>query len=609
MEYDNMHNILSKNQIHETSPDETEWTKAHQTTYDLTYEKYNAAEFNVAGYSYTQPHAVRQIIDKPEATSTGNDVKTKMYDYDANGNMISLTQTTGESDVVEKLRTNLWDEENRLRAVDITPDAEGIRPIAIYTYDAGGERILKHSNTSVSIYLNGKKVADTIQVDATLYPSGMTVFRPSFGGEGGGAYTKHYFAGTQRVSSKIGTTENLGEYLYDWFTQGTGGPVDVIGSSFGVLENTEDGVVQVYTELGIEPPTYDSDPVFIPVQSFVHGANEDEVYWFHPDHLGSTSYITNLLGEVSQHMEYFAFGETFVEEHRSSNNSPYKFNGKELDEETGWYYYGARYYDPRISVWLSVDPLAEQTMTPYQYTYQNPVRFIDPDGRAPQDIIVLNVDGSIRKVYNDGSPHITIIDPIYKGKFTLSSYLIDRGFIYWNNRNRQIVANISAYYGKQVGVSGIGATYVKRGLAHYDDTDNGIWIAPQDNGRTHQALNNKYNLQNILIHEDLHKSGNYESTYIGHFEVYLGQINHQTFNKTSKEFKLGTIGSFANRIMNAMTNKEKGVDSMIEKFNNLKTGYELQIGNFGGGLEAKIIDTKNNNTYRVRYEKLNSPAD
>ncbi|MGB6092438.1 MAG: RHS repeat-associated core domain-containing protein [Moheibacter sp.] len=391
MFYDAMHNILGKTQVHETSPDNTNWTKAHQTTYDLTYQEYNTAEFNVAGYSYTQPHAVRQVIDKPETTSTGNDVKTKLYDYDANGNMISLTQKTGESEAVERLRTNLWDEENRLRAVDITPDAEGIRPIAIYTYDAGGERILKHSNTSVSIYLNGKRVADTIQVDATLYPSGMLVAHviPTEEESLSLGYTKHYFAGTQRVSSKIGTTENLGDYLQDWFTQGTGGPIDVIGSSFGVLENAEDGVVQVYDEFGIDPPTYDSSPVFIPVASFIHGGNEVEQYFFHPDHLGSTSYITNLLGEVSQHMEYFAFGETFVEEHRSSNNSPYKFNGKELDEETGWYYYGARYYDPRISVWLSVDPLAEKypSISPYAYVANNPVNAIDPDGRL---IIFIN---------------------------------------------------------------------------------------------------------------------------------------------------------------------------------------------------------------------------
>ena len=348
-------------------------------------------------------------------------------------------QKTGESETIEKLRTNLWDEENRLRAVDITPDAEGVRPIAIYTYDAGGERILKHSNTSVSIYLNGKKVADTIQVDATIYPSGMLVARLGNNGseeEQTLAYTKHYYAGTQRVSSKIGTTENVGDYLYDWFTQGTGGPVDVVGSSFGVLENAENGVVQAYDELGIEPPTYESTPVFIPVPSFVHGGNEVEQYFFHPDHLGSTSYITNLLGEVSQHMEYFAFGETFVEEHRSSNNSPYKFNGKELDEETGWYYYGARYYDPRISVWLSVDPLAEQTMTPYQYTYQNPINLTDPTGMAPDTWILNSKTGDVTYV-DDDSDDIVIVNE--------QNYNLLQSFAYNYNNNKEAVENNSGY--------------------------------------------------------------------------------------------------------------------------------------------------------------------
>ncbi|WOI21611.1 RHS repeat domain-containing protein [Nonlabens ulvanivorans] len=63
--------------------------------------------------------------------------------------------------------------------------------------------------------------------------------------------------------------------------------------------------------------------------------------WYHPDHLGSSSYITNMNGVVTQHMEYLPFGETLVEEHQNSYNVPYKFNGKELDGETGNYYYGA----------------------------------------------------------------------------------------------------------------------------------------------------------------------------------------------------------------------------------------------------------------------------
>ena len=66
-------------------------------------------------------------------------------------------------------------------------------------------------------------------------------------------------------------------------------------------------------------------------------------------------------------------------------NTPYKFNGKELDEETGLYYYGARYYDPRISIWLSVDSEFEEfpNASPYNYCLQSPLNLVDPDGRSP----------------------------------------------------------------------------------------------------------------------------------------------------------------------------------------------------------------------------------
>ena len=61
----------------------------------------------------------------------------------------------------------------------------------------------------------------------------------------------------------------------------------------------------------------------------------------------------------------------------------YRFNGKEQDEDTGFYYYGARYYTPSLSRWLSIDPLAEkyQGMSPYAYVANNPIMYIDPDGQ------------------------------------------------------------------------------------------------------------------------------------------------------------------------------------------------------------------------------------
>jgi RHS repeat-associated protein len=105
-------------------------------------------------------------------------------------------------------------------------------------------------------------------------------------------------------------------------------------------------------------------------------------YYYHSDHLGSTSLITNLDGEIVQHVEYVPFGEVFIEERNNTWNTPYLFNAKELDEETGLYYYVARYYDPRTNTWLSADPLQEKYpgISTYAYCNNNPVKYVDPNG-------------------------------------------------------------------------------------------------------------------------------------------------------------------------------------------------------------------------------------
>ena len=70
---------------------------------------------------------------------------------------------------------------------------------------------------------------------------------------------------------------------------------------------------------------------------------------------------------------------------QSGNDSPYQYTGKELENfgGLGWYDYGARYYDPSVGRWTSVDPLAGKypNMSPYVYTANSPMINIDPDGR------------------------------------------------------------------------------------------------------------------------------------------------------------------------------------------------------------------------------------
>ena len=134
-----------------------------------------------------------------------------------------------------------------------------------------------------------------------------------------------------------------------------------------------------------------------------NGIIEKNLYFYHPDHLGSSSYITDREGRITQHTEYIAFGEVLFEEHSTSKTMPYLFNGKELDSETNLTYFGARYLDMKISLWLNTDPLSgynpiqetehyidgqhnsgvfnPMNLNTYGYTYQNPVIYIDPNGK------------------------------------------------------------------------------------------------------------------------------------------------------------------------------------------------------------------------------------
>lgn len=98
-----------------------------------------------------------------------------------------------------------------------------------------------------------------------------------------------------------------------------------------------------------------------------------------------------------------------------STYTPYKFNGKELDAETGLYYYGARYYDPSAALWLGVDPLADinPQNSPYVYCKSNPIIRIDPDGM--KDYAVNDMDGSTWHNFDTNNDAI-ILDEVTKVK-------------------------------------------------------------------------------------------------------------------------------------------------------------------------------------------------
>ena len=153
--------------------------------------------------------------------------------------------------------------------------------------------------------------------------------------------TFKYDGDTNRVVKKGAGGETL--YINPWYVAALGRNSKQIFA----------GTTRIATKLEISPTGEGYGPG-------AKNLKEVAQYFYHQDHLGSTGFATDATGEVYQHLEYFPFGETWVDEVSDDTRVPYRFTGQEFDQETKLYYYGARYYDPRTSAWQNPDPALGQ---------------------------------------------------------------------------------------------------------------------------------------------------------------------------------------------------------------------------------------------------------
>ncbi|EGC18937.1 RHS repeat-associated core domain protein [Prevotella multiformis DSM 16608] len=328
-----------------------------------------------------------------------------------------------------------WDEDNRLMV--LSDNGKTSR----YTYNAAGERIMKSYGTMEGVYINGAPQGITFHGtdNFTLYPASIISINKN-------RFTKHYFIGDKRIASRIGTglfnnvygrngsyvtagqqdyAERMNQIQKQkeayYKQQGIAPGVPTMKGAYGDPENTHIGYNSIIRELGnhdvpqgwVQTPrpntTPDTNPG--PPVSWNDPSNPDdpqagygyipndttkeETFFYHSDHLGSTSYITDDKANITQYDAYLPYGELLVDEHSSSEDLPYKFNGKQFDEETGLYYYGARYMNPVASIWYGVDPLAEKFVdcSGYEYCMGNPIKLIDENGLYPTSVLKLHKTG------------------------------------------------------------------------------------------------------------------------------------------------------------------------------------------------------------------------
>ena len=100
------------------------------------------------------------------------------------------------------------------------------------------------------------------------------------------------------------------------------------------------------------------------------------------DHLGSAAWITRNDGIPVQYLHYLPYGQLLANQRITLYNERFKFIGKERDEESGYDYFGAKYYIPPFIHFASTEPLLDKYLhiSPYSYAAWNPVKYIDIDG-------------------------------------------------------------------------------------------------------------------------------------------------------------------------------------------------------------------------------------
>ena len=327
---------------------------------------------------YSMAYSPSGLVDTKYSPETGTDI---IFGY-TQGYNIGPPYT-------EQFRRHVWNETGQLAA------AFGNEYCGYYAYDAQGNRAYKITGYVVEDQHNAGYPSYTAYFDdATMYVNPYMVVTPQ-------GYTKHYYNGSQRIASRLGDYWNLEDPSVDaedelatadslWLHTTT-----IIEPSHQDME----GDYQYIQADGSNLPIVSYGPYISSIRGFHaedilwgvfsgscraddDGMTDDGVFYYHPDHLGSTTWITSDRGQVVQYLHYMPFGELWESQQVSEYDERFKFTGKERDSETGYDYFGARYYLSLLGIWMSPDPFIDKNVgiSSYAFCSWNPINRLDPNG-------------------------------------------------------------------------------------------------------------------------------------------------------------------------------------------------------------------------------------
>ncbi|OLB80539.1 MAG: hypothetical protein AUI14_06360 [Actinobacteria bacterium 13_2_20CM_2_71_6] len=355
----------------------------------LDYDKFDQRVLMQAGNNtrttYTYNATDRRLATLQATQSDGSTFENTSFGYDSVGNVTAITDSAPASGGLGGPGTRTFGYDNLYR---LTSSQGQYHPASGMTdeyqltmaYDSIGDITTKNQTRDIATG------SSTVIQPGTTYQYTYAYAGPQPHAPTGIGPLKLRYDNDGNLTSRTSPDDSQ-RLLYRYNDQGTrivkdGGSHDLniypnpdyTQHNQTAFKNVFVGTTRLVSKL-VEPSSY----------------QENNQFYFHTDQLGSTAYGTDRTGHVVEHEQYFPSGESWVDEHKVTP-SPYRFTGKELDTETGLYYYGARYYDPRTAVWQSPDPALGNylqsaggckpaNLDVYTYADDNPVNVTDPDGR------------------------------------------------------------------------------------------------------------------------------------------------------------------------------------------------------------------------------------
>jgi RHS repeat-associated protein len=363
------------------------------------------------------------------------------YSYDAVGNVTGITDNLNPANNQTPF---VYDELNRLTSATGPYGSGGAQATLTYAYNQIGNMTcnsqISSCNATSPNYTYPASGASSIRPHAVSQAGSNTyTYDPNGNMLSGASRTMIYDSQNRPTSMMVGSTTTT--MVYDY--------------SGERMKKTANGVTTTYVSNLVECTSAGCTKYYFAGSTRI--ALKDSggsVYYYHTDHLGSSTVVTNSSGTSVQTLAYYPYGSTRV--NSGSQNVHHKYTGQELDDSTGLYYYGARYYDPVIGRFISPDKVGiklgnPQTLNRYSYVLNNPLRYTDPDGQEIDERtgsvveIIQGDDGSRSLVVVAGpnSPDSSVRGQTYVAEVNSSGQVTQAG---WGENSAERGAALRAEY-------------------------------------------------------------------------------------------------------------------------------------------------------------------